>query len=408
MRVIRINAVYGISSTGRTVMQLDRSLRAGGVESSTVYFAGSGTENDLRINSGRGVKLHSLMARLTGKSGYYSACATKKLLKYLEEQRPDIVHLHNLHSNFVDLPMLFKFLSAKHIPVAVTLDDCWWYTGKCSHYTADGCGRWLTGCGSCPRLKKDIPSWFFDRTAKMLADKKKWFASVSPLAVIGVSDWITNEARKTFFNDADIVERVYNWIDTDVFTPRDTDIKNRYGLEGKFVLLAVASHWMDSKGLTDLIKLSRVLPDDMALVMIGAVPGDRAGELCRIVSIPATDSQDALAEWYSAADAFISLSKEESFGKVAAEALACGTPIIMTNTTASPELVGENCGAVLEDTEPEKVIAAARRLRAAGKADMSAGCREFALKNFDMDSRIADVLGIYNRLIEIRKGAGEC
>ena len=407
MRVIRINAVYGLSSTGRTVKQLDEGLKKYGVDSTTAYLSGPGSDRDLKMNTPNGVKLHSLMARLTGKAGYYSAGATKKLLKYLDEQKPDIVHLHNLHSNFIDLPMLFEYLSANRLPVVVTLHDCWWYTGKCTHYTLDGCRKWLSCCGSCPQLKKDIPSLFFDRTQKLLADKKNWFGSLKPLAVIGVSDWITNEAKMSFLGGADIIERVYNWIDTAVFKPTESDILKKHGLEGKKILLGVASQWMDPKGLGAFIELSHELPKDTALVLIGKMPGNEERDISNITIIPATESQEELARWYSAADVFITLSTEESFGKVTAEALACGTPVVAVNSTASPELVGKDCGVVIDDTEPKTVLTAARTVLAWGKQNRKDKCRAFALNCFDMEKNTAKTADLYRRLLEISTGGNE-
>lgn len=408
MRVIGINAVYGLLSTGRTVKQLDEGLEKYGVESTTVYFAGPGTARDYRMNTEKGVRLHSLAARLSGRAGYYSFGATRRLLKYLDEQKPDLVHLHNLHSNFICLPMLFNWLAENGVPTVVTLHDCWWYTGKCTHYTADGCMKWQTGCGGCVRLKKDIPSWFFDRTAKMLADKQKWFASVHLLAVLGVSDWITNEAKKSFLGKADIIKRVYNWIDTDIFSPTPSDVRRRYGLETGCVMLAVSGKWIPSKGLGALIELSRRLPEDMHLVLIGEAPEETSAEIPNITLIPATESQRELAEWYSAADIFITLSPEESFGKVSAEALACGTPVIALNSTASPELVGDNCGAVIEDSKPQTVLAAADKLMKRGKAAYADACRRFACDNFDMDLRIRDIAGVYNELVKMREAGRKC
>ena len=412
MRVIRINAVYGLSSTGRTVRQLDEGLKAYGVDSTTVYFGGVGTERDYKMSSSLGVKLHGLAARLTGRAGYYSRRATKKLLRYLESEKPDIVHLHNLHSNFICLPMLFGYLKEKGIPTAVTLHDCWWYTGKCTHYTTDGCYRWQEACGDCPRLKKDIPSLCFDRTKEMLADKKKWFGSLKKLAVIGVSDWITNEAGKTFLAKADVIERVYNWIDTDTFRPTESDIRERYGLEGKKLLLAAASRWSEAKGLSELAALARILPEDTRLVLIGSMPENAADYAIPpfVTLIPATNSQRELALWYSAADVFISLSREESFGKVTAEALSCGTPVVAVNSTATPELVGEGCGEVVDSTDPDTVLAAVKRVLAYSGSCGSAAdrCRSFACESFSMESGVAATAEVYRRLLGEEGRGSDC
>ena len=204
-----------------------------------------------------------------------------------------------------------------------------------------------------------------------------------------------NKAKKTFLGGADIIKRIYNWIDTDAFKPIESDIKLRHGLEGKFVLLAVASKWMDTKGLSAFIALADALPEDMALVMIGSMPQDREIDPGKILAIPATDSQLELAEWYSAADVFVSLSKEESFGKVTAEALSCGTPVISVNSTASPELVADSCGIVIDSDDAETALAAVNEIRRIGKAAMSENCREFALASFSMEDNIAAIAQLY-------------
>ncbi len=415
MRVVRINAVYGLASTGRTVKQLDEGLKEYGVDSTTVYFAGKGSERDFCMSSPASVKLHSAMARLTGKAGYYSAHSTRRLIKYLEGEKPDIVHLHNLHSNFISLPLLFSYLAHRGIPAAVTLHDCWWFTGKCTHYTEAGCNRWQEACGNCPRLKKDIPSLFFDRTEKLLKDKQGFFAAVRPLAVIGVSDWITNEAKKSILGDADIIKRVYNWIDTDIFKPTPSDFRERYAVAcGKgegYMILAAASQWSESKGWGAFLRLAERLDGDMRLVIIGRLPQggvEALSRLPRVTHIEATDSQSELAERYSAADVFVTLSKEESFGKVSAEALACGTPVITVNSTANPELVGRDCGLVIEDTEPDTVLGAIGELRHRGKDTMTAACREFALTGFEKRACIRQVYEVYTELLKLKGGSGAC
>lgn len=76
---------------------------------------------------------------------------------------------------------------------------------------------------------------FFDRTSKMWNDKKRLWLSIPNLAVVGVSDWITNEAKKSpMFKNAKIIRRIYNWIDLDVFKPANADdIREKYGLTDK-------------------------------------------------------------------------------------------------------------------------------------------------------------------------------
>ena len=146
----------------------------------------------------------------------------------------------------------------------------------------------------------------------------------------------------------------------------------------------------------------------MHLVLIGGISAQTAACITKITMIPATESQKELAQWYSAADAFITLSKEESFGKVSAEALACGTPVITVNSTANPELVGENCGIVIDDAEPETVLNALDKLFSWGKERMSASCRSFAEANYNMEGCIEQVYRLYSDLLKIGKGDAAC
>lgn len=402
MRVIHINAVYGLSSTGRTVQQLDTELARYGVNSTTVYVYGSATVNDYCMANRMGNKLHALLGRVTGLAGYYSSISTRKMLRYIDSQKPDVVHLQILHSNYINVPMLLKHLAKMDYPTVITLHDCWFYTGKCSHYTVDGCYRWKDSCGKCPRLKKDIPSFLFDRTSKLLKMKRRLVSAIPSVAVVGVSNWITEQARESYLGNSKLVTRIYNWIDTDAFRPKDASaLQKKYRLQNKYVILGVASLWMNCKGLDSFLRLSKELPSDMQLVMIGNIPdGVRTEE---ILHIPPTSSVEQLAEWYSLADVFISLSPEESFGKVSAEALACGTPIITVNSTASPELVGDNCGEVIDDTSVQTVLEAINRLRQKGKMSMTQSCRSFALEHFTMDSNIREYYEVYSTMAKSNK-----
>jgi hypothetical protein len=120
----------------------------------------------------------------------------------MKKLKPDIVHLQNLHGNYINLKRLLTYLGENDIPTVLTLHDCWFFTGMCCHYTVDKCYKWENECFECPQLHKENKSWFFDRTRKIFNDKKKWFCSIPRLAVIGVSDWITNEAKRSFLFSA--------------------------------------------------------------------------------------------------------------------------------------------------------------------------------------------------------------
>lgn len=401
MKVLQINAVNKVASTGRTAYELNEYLLNMGQIGAVAYSQGSSwkSEKEYVIGNMLDVKLHGLLSRVFGKQGYYSHCATRKLLKYVTMFAPDVVVLRNLHGNYINLPMLLSYLAKNDIATVAVLHDCWFYTGKCCHYTCDGCFKWKESCGDCPSLKKYNKSWFFDRTARMLEDKKELFGAIPRLAVVGVSDWITDEARQApVFKNAKIFKRIYNWIDTEKFSPQNTDeLRERMGLEDKRIILCVASGWSREKGLDKVIRLSERLADDERIVLVGNLP-ESARLNGKIIHIPATNSVDELVSYYSMADVFFQPSPEETFGKVTAEALSCGTPAVCFDSTANPELIGEGCGAVIEVGDDEKLISEIRNVLKAGKSAYTDNCRAYAERSFNKNANLDQYMKLFSEL----------
>lgn len=400
MRVLQINAVNGIGSTGRICTEINEYLNINGHEGYIAYSTGVQYQKEYKIGSYTDVKIHGIKSRIFGLQAYYSKRETKKLLSFISDLKPDVVHLHNLHSSFVSMELLLGFLAKNDIATVITLHDCWFYTGKCTHYTLDMCNRWQTGCGKCPRLRKDIPSWFFDRTEKMVRDKEKWFSEIPRLAVLGVSDWITNEARKSFLSSAQMIDRVYNWIDMSVFKPVEaTHLRQKYSLHDKLVLISVASDWSNAKGLDRFIELSELLSAKMKLVLVGNMPAGIALPN-EILHIKQTQNVNELVEYYSMSDIYIHLSQEETFGKTIAEALSCGTPAIVLNSTACPEIIDDSCGVVVNENSAKAVLRAIELISEKGKDYYTPNAIQRVHKLFNSENNLADLCRIYKKMME--------
>ena len=153
MRILQINAVLKIASTGRTTSEMGDFLRREGHTCAVAYSVGPSDhpEFEYQIGSKMDTKLHGLLSRVSGKQGYFSKAATRKLLSFTDEFAPDVVVLRNLHANYIHLPMLLGYLAEKNIATVAVLHDCWFYTGKCCHYTAAGCINGRNGAGLAPR-----------------------------------------------------------------------------------------------------------------------------------------------------------------------------------------------------------------------------------------------------------------
>ncbi len=365
MKVLFINTVCGRGSTGRIIRDIDCILREYGDGSLCLYGRYTAPEdmNSLRVETDLGNKLHVLITRIFDRQGFSSKKATKKLVNAIEEYKPDIIHLHNLHGYYLNLPLLFNFLAKANIPVVWTFHDCWPYTGHCVYSDFIGCEKWQTGCFECPKKKTYPQSYGLDNSKKNYNDKKRLFTSVPNLTIVTVSDWLKGEVEKSFMKKYPIV-RVYNGIDRSVFKPTQSDIKEKLGIQGKFMMLGVADKWSDRTGLSYFTRLAKEISDDEAIVMIGFQKDEIESLPKNIIAMERTDSVEELAQLYSAADVVLNPSYEQTFGLVTAEAMACGTPVIVLNATASPELVDGTCGIVVEKDDYEGFKKAISQLKA--------------------------------------------
>lgn len=403
MKILQINAVWEIGSTGRNCKDIaDYINTKTGHQCFTATAKGKPEDKGYLISGKSDMKLHGLLSRLSGKQAHFSFNSTQKLLKYIDKIKPDIVHLNNLHGNYINFPLLMKYLAKNNIATVITLHDCWFFTGKCCHYTSVKCNKWMKGCYECPKLKQDNVSWFFDRTAYLWEEKKRLFENISRLGVIGVSDWITGEAQKSFLRCADEIIRIYNWIDLDLFRQTDTSMfKEKYDLQNKYIILGVSSMWDEKKGLDKFIKLASMISDDKVIVLVGKML-QKETLPSNIISAGSTESIHELAEYYSMADAFVTLSLEETFGKVSAEALACGTPVICFDSTANRELIGNGCGRAVKPNDLEGILNAIDELEKCDRDLMKQQCRDYAVKMFSKDTNISEYVSLYERLGDSR------
>lgn len=404
MKILMINGIYGRGSSGRSIADIRTLLSAGGHKVFVATPKRYEGEDFYRIGNELDHKLHGLLSRLTGKQAHFSSPATRRFLKFIDGIRPDLVHLQVVHGNYLDFPMLMKHLSAKRIPAVFVLDDCWYFTGKCCHYTANGCYKWRTLCHDCPRVHEDNPSWFLDCSRELYQEKKALFEGLPKYAVVTVSDWLRGEAMQSYLKDAAIVRRIYNSIDIDRFRYRDdcTALKKQLGLEEDKIILGVAADWRDrnglSKGIRLFLKLAEMLPDGVKIVLIGN-PDKTLALPDNIIAIPFVEGAEELARYYSMADVFVQMSGEETFGRVTAEALSCGTPAVVFDATANPELIGPGCGAAVENGNVDAMARRINGILSEGREKYSPVCRKFAEDNFNFKRIAGQFLALYDDLL---------
>ena len=355
VKILQIN-IFGNLSTGRIMVDLAKAITDAGQEA-ICAFARNEIEdgiNHVRIGNKFNVYADGMMTRLTDRAGFFSKSATSKLIDQIKKENPDIVHLHNLHGYYINIEILFDFLRNYGKPVVWTLHDCWAYTGHCCYYSSAMCNKWLIGCKNCSQIKT-YPASFVDQSARNYRDKKRLFTSIPNLTLVTVSKWLEDEVKKSFLSDNDITT-IYNGVDLDIFKPVKSNVIQKYGLPNKKIILGVASTWSERKGLLDFVKLSEKLSDDSVVVLLGVSEKQMKSLPNKICALSRTNSLQELVELYSAADVYFNASVEETFGLPTVEALACGTPVIVYDKTAVPEVVNKECGYVLDAHDLDSVV----------------------------------------------------
>ena len=339
MKILMINSVCGIRSTGRICTDLAAELEAHGYEVKIAYgreaVPAIFQKYAVRIGSDFDVKMHGLKARLFDECGFGSKDATEKLIKWVEEYNPDIIHLHNLHGYYINIEVLFDYLRVCGKKIIWTLHDCWPFTGHAAYCEGVGCNRWVDGCYDCPN-RKDYPYSLTDQCERNWAKKKITFCDIPNLTIVTPSLWLASLTGRSFLTHYPI-KVIYNEVDMTVFRPYQSDIKVRLGIEDKKIVLGVAALWTKRKGLCDFIKLSCILPKEYQIVLIGLSKCQIKSLPSNIVGIERTNSVQELIELYSAADIFINPTYEDNYPTTNLESIACGTPVITYDTGGSPE-----------------------------------------------------------------------
>ncbi len=351
MKILMINSVCGVGSTGRICTDIADMAVGAGHECKIAY--GRGIVPDeykkyaVRIGNDFDVKLHALKTRFFDAHGGGSAAATRRFIEWVKKYDPDVIHLHNIHGYYINLKILFSYLRTCKKRIIWTLHDCWAFTGHCAHFTAAACDGWKNGCGKCPQ-KREYPSCLvFGNSAKNYAQKKALFTGIPDMTLTAPSHWLAARAKESFLSCYEI-KVIYNGIDFDIFKPTESDFRKEHNIaENEKMLLGAAGAWSEKKGFSDFIKLGKAIGKGYRIVMAGV--SDRQAEAVpeSIVCTPKTGSMTELAAIYSAADIFLNLSREEAMGLVIPEALACGTPVIVYDNTAMPEIISAECGAVV-------------------------------------------------------------
>lgn len=414
-KLLQINICSAMLSTGKIAEDISKVAIRHGWETYTAWgrFAKPGVSTQIRIGSKLDTYMHYAAHRLFDREGLMSKGATRKLIKQIDEIKPDIIHLHNIHDHYLNYPLLFEYLAQADIPVVWTQHDCWAFTGGCMYYDLQNCDKWKNGCKDCPEHRAIL----CDSTEKQYALKRELLSKIKNLTYVPVSDWQGDALRESHQKERPILT-IHNGIDISLFNPVAMGSE---GLSGssfdmlrsqcKFRIIGVAAIWDKRKGLEDFIKLRSMLPDEYEITLVGLTPEQVKALPSGIKGITRTTNVQELVQLYSESDVFVNPTYSDNFPTTNIEALACGTPVITYRTGGSPEAIceGRESKEGKEGTEVYKtgMVIEQGNVTALANAIMqmkdnplsSADCRQRAEELFDKDKCFEKYVELYEELL---------
>lgn len=405
-RVLHINVTAGTGSTGRVAEGIARAADAAGYENRMLFGRGDNGSQfpALRLGKRYDFLRDVVRTRITDEHGMSLRSSTKRTLEEIErELKPDIVHLHNIHGYWINVPELFGWLKKIDARIVWTLHDCWPLTGHCAHFLPYNCEKWKTGCHDCPALRSYPASLLSDASADNYRLKREMSGEISNrLTVVSVSRWLDEVVAESFLKDVTHTY-IHNGIDTSLFRPisgSTEKIKQKYGINPEDnVILCASSKWTHEKGAEFLPKISTALPENLRLLAVGEMGWRLRKELSEKGAIVAgrVSSAHKMRELYNLACCFVNPTLADSLPTVNLEAQACGSPVISFDAGGCRETVDKAFGTIVDVGDMTGLVHAVTMTPGRNKI-VSLQCRNFIETFFDRDRQFRKYVELYDRL----------
>ena len=229
-KLVQINSVCN-GSTGKIMCDIALNSKNCGFDSYCFFGRGNPNKkvNCIKFGNKLSFYFHALIARL-GFNGYGSYFSTRKMIKKIKKINPDVIHMHNIHGYYLNLPIFFKYLKKEFKGKIIwTLHDCWSFTGHCSYFTMAKCNKWQKECYNCPQLNA-YPKEYFDTTNREFKLKRKLFLGLNNLTIVTPSEWLKKLVKKSFLKEYKC-KVINNGIDLNIFKPQPNgNIYDKYNI----------------------------------------------------------------------------------------------------------------------------------------------------------------------------------
>jgi glycosyltransferase involved in cell wall biosynthesis len=213
-------------------------------------------------------------------------------------------------------------------------------------------------------------------------------------AITAVSNYVGASLRR-HTPTLNAIETIHNWVDIDRFRPA------RRTRDGRRVFrLLFVGKLSPLKGADLLPKIMRLLGEDFELCIAGGLPG-QFGNMSDNVRLLGWLNEDELIRAYQESDALLFPSRSEGFGYAALEAMACGKPVIASDSTALPEVVSNGItGLLCNPGDAEAFADACRQLAASPRqrSEMAEAGRQKAVEKFSEAAVVPRYLALIDRL----------
>ena len=405
MKILQVN---GYQSPGRRFngLSLKPYLAELDIQSKQLVWEQDRQEQDVISLQGKAVhKINRLTRGVERVFSLQSQLYTNGLhVKRLPEFREaDLIHYHIIHSGFLSMQSLPGLTTLK--PTVWTLHDPWAMTGHCIH--PFDCGRWKTGCGSCPDLNTDFK--INSDTTALNFRLKRFAYRRSNFEVIVASQWMENMVGLSPLFDGVTVHRIPFGLDLQYFKARDqAQAKARLGIEADRLVLCFRSVLNDFKGLKYVIDALERLQVNVPICLLTLNDKGRIQQFkdrFQVVELGWINDDEIMRDVYDATDLFLMPSLADSFGLMAVEAMAFGKPTVCFEGTALPEVIfSPQAGVAVASRDSQALVNAIERLIRNPEERIQRGqrSRELAEKHYDIRMQAERTADVYRQVIQNR------